>query len=238
MAHAYKYVPDPSSIQRIFILGPSHNLYTQKCLLSSATEQSTPFGTLQVDLRINRQLMQTGIFDYMSLNTEENEHSLEMHLPFISHVMKGQTDFTVVPIMVGALTYKAEEEFGRVLSPYLNDQSNFFIISSDFCHWGRGYKYMYINHDMETISDSIKWLDGIGMKIIEQVDPIGFANYLKKYNNTICGRHPIAIFLQMLSHSKDKFQVSFKDYRQSERCLTMSDISVSYAAAVVSRMPT
>lgn len=35
------------------------------------------------------------------------------------------------------------------------------------------------------------------MSIIEQLDPISFTNYLKKYRNTICGRHPIGVLLNV-----------------------------------------
>lgn len=35
------------------------------------------------------------------------------------------------------------------------------------------------------------------MGIIEQLDPISFSNYLKKYHNTICGRHPIGVLLNV-----------------------------------------
>ena len=36
-----------------------------------------------------------------------------------------------------------------------------------------------------------------GMGIIEQLDPMSFTNYLKKYHNTICGRHPIGVLLNV-----------------------------------------
>ena len=35
------------------------------------------------------------------------------------------------------------------------------------------------------------------MDIIERLDPQGFAAYLKKYQNTICGRHPIGVLLNV-----------------------------------------
>lgn len=35
------------------------------------------------------------------------------------------------------------------------------------------------------------------MSIIEQLDPVSFSNYLKKYHNTICGRHPIGVLLNV-----------------------------------------
>lgn len=36
-----------------------------------------------------------------------------------------------------------------------------------------------------------------GMDIIENLDPESFYSYLKKYGNTICGRHPIGVLLQV-----------------------------------------
>lgn len=35
------------------------------------------------------------------------------------------------------------------------------------------------------------------MDIIEAMDPVAFAEYLKKYQNTICGRHPIGVLLNV-----------------------------------------
>lgn len=37
------------------------------------------------------------------------------------------------------------------------------------------------------------------MDIIETLSPPAFTEYLKRYNNTICGRHPIGVLLQVLS---------------------------------------
>lgn len=37
------------------------------------------------------------------------------------------------------------------------------------------------------------------MNIIENLNPTDFTNYLKKFGNTICGRHPIGILLQVRS---------------------------------------
>jgi predicted class III extradiol MEMO1 family dioxygenase len=35
---------------------------------------------------VNKQLKETGLFDEMSRSVDEDEHSLEMHLPYIRHV--------------------------------------------------------------------------------------------------------------------------------------------------------
>lgn len=36
------------------------------------------------------------------------------------------------------------------------------------------------------------------MNIIETLNPPAFTEYLKRYNNTICGRHPIGVMLQVI----------------------------------------
>lgn len=45
----------------------------------------------------------------------------------------------IVPILVGALDSENEAVYGQLLAKYVDDPSNFFSISSDFCHWGSRY---------------------------------------------------------------------------------------------------
>lgn len=70
------------------------------------------------------------------------------------------------------------------------------------------------------------------MALIEAQDAQGFAAYLKQYGNTICGRHPTAVLLHALAHCPQRFELGFRKYDQSHRCVEPQDSSVSYAAAV------
>lgn len=187
----------PNDIRRIFILGPSHHHYTKICELSRHTTYATPIGPLQLDTDVIRALKSTNAFDEMSRDVDEEEHSIEMQLPFLSYAMRDATQpFKIVPILVGSLSIEREKEFGSLLAPYLKDPENFFIISSDFCHWGSRFRYQYTRPD-KPIHESIEELDRQGMDLIERQDPEGFAKYLKEFENTICGRHPIAILLRV-----------------------------------------
>ena len=87
----------------------------------------------------------------MTLTQDEDEHSLEMHLPYIYTILSKYlfqllflivSDYRqssslpgLVPVMVGATNASREKEYGRFLAPYVADHENLFIISSDFCHW-------------------------------------------------------------------------------------------------------
>ncbi|KAJ9507559.1 hypothetical protein QJQ45_019382 [Haematococcus lacustris] len=197
---------------RVFLLGPSHHVHTRRCCLSPATAYDTPLGSLTIDQEVYRVLQGTGAFDTMDISTDEAEHSLELLTPFIAFLVAGRP-VRLVPIMVGSLSTDSEALYGSLLGPYLDDPSNLFVISSDFCHWGRRFSYTF--HDTT------------------QGQPTAFSQYLSKYGNTICGRHPIGVLLNMLQHAATLFNVKFVKYDQSSRCERMNDSSVSYAAATV-----
>ena len=92
-------------------------------------------------LKVYRELKSTGLFEEMSLSVDEEEHSIEMQLPYIAKVMEAFRDsFTIVPILVGALKQSGEIKYGKLLSKYLADPNTLFVISSDFCHWGKALR--------------------------------------------------------------------------------------------------
>ncbi|XP_010579552.1 PREDICTED: protein MEMO1 isoform X1 [Aptenodytes forsteri] len=183
------------------------------------------------------ELWKTGMFERMSLQTDEDEHSIEMHLPYTAKAMESHKDeFTIIPVLVGALSESKEQEFGKLFSKYLADPSNLFVVSSDFCHWGQRFRYSYYDESQGEIYRSIEHLDKMGMSIIEQLDPVSFSNYLKKYHNTICGRHPIGVLLNAINELQKNgmnMSFSFLNYAQSSQCRNWQDSSVSYAAGAL-----
>ena len=231
-AWAYTHV-DATNIKRVFLLGPSHNMYTPKCLLSSCSAYAAPNGSIPIDGAVYNELAATGSFDEMTREVDEQEHSLEMHVPYIVQIM-GKATYTLVPIMVGALSEADEARYGQLLAPYLADPQNFFVISSDFCHWGARFRFTY--HDPRhggEIYQSIEALDKQGMQLIEAQDAKGFAAYQREFGNTICGRHPIAVLLHALQACPRKHELKFVRYATSSQCRRPDDSSVSYASAVV-----
>ncbi|KAL9226748.1 hypothetical protein vseg_002522 [Gypsophila vaccaria] len=227
---------DPTNIKRIFLLGPSHHYYTPKCALSSATVYKTPIGDLPIDLEVIEELKATGKFEMMNIRVDEAEHSMEMHLPYLAKVFEGHP-VKVVPILVGAVSAENEALYGQLLAKYIDDESNFFSVSSDFCHWGSRFNYTYYDKKHGAIHESIEALDRMGMDIVETGDPDAFKQYLLEFDNTICGRHPISVFLHMLKNCSTKMKIRFLRYEQSSQCKSMRDSSVSYASAAAKVEP-
>jgi predicted class III extradiol MEMO1 family dioxygenase len=74
---------DAHHSKRVFLLGPSHHFYLEKAALTRCTHYGTPLGNLPIDTATTADLYKTGQFDWMSQDVDEDEHSLEMHLPYI-----------------------------------------------------------------------------------------------------------------------------------------------------------
>ncbi|XP_044255041.1 protein MEMO1-like [Tribolium madens] len=236
-AWAYRQVM-PEMVRRIFILGPSHHFGLSGCALTTATYYKTPLYDLLVDSKVNSELQSTGQFELLDLNVDEKEHSIEMQLPYVAKVMECYKDqFTIVPILVGTLSAEKHLNYGKIFVNYLKDPENLFIISSDFCHWGSQFRYTYCDRSCTNIYESIHNLDLMGMNAIENLNPTEFSDYLKQYGNTICGRHVIGILLNMvqilIQETDQRPKLKFLKYTQSNQCVSMSDSSVSYAAAAL-----
>jgi len=231
-AWAYKHI-DPRGIRRVFLLGPSHHVYSPRCSLTTCSEYATPLGPLQIDAATCNALRQTGLFDDMKRKTDEDEHSLELHLPYIRQVMQAQ-EFVLVPVMVGALSEADEGKYGRLFAEHLANPENLFVVSSDFCHWGKRFRFTPFADRGTEIHRSIESLDREGMALVEAQDAPGFAAYQREYGNTICGQHPIAVLLNMLEACEGvPHKVKFVRYAMSSLCRSIHDSSVSYASAVV-----
>ncbi|KAG5463945.1 hypothetical protein LSCM1_00119 [Leishmania martiniquensis] len=241
-----------SELERVFILGPSHTKGFEGCELSAAAEYGTPFGPLKVDTaaveHVIAALQKAGVgASTATRRTDEAEHSIEMETPYLSYIlyypppsMRASVQpaagrVSIVPIIVGWTDRQAEKAIYEVLKPYMEDARNFFIFSSDFCHWGDrfSYSYHYKRAEYPNIGDAIIAMDHAAMELLEKRDLEGWYSYLKTTKNTICGRAPISVGLQRWADDVSKARVKFVHYSQSNRCEDADDSSVSYAAAIV-----
>ena len=86
--------------------------------------------------------MTTGKFEFMSIDADEDEHSIEMQLPYIAKVMEpARGNFTIVPVMVGSLSPSSEAKYGKIFAKYLkviiNICSSFSFILLNLYLYGR-----------------------------------------------------------------------------------------------------
>ena len=160
---------DPSKVSRVFVLGPSHHAYLEGCAVTSHASYATPIGDIAIDRTVTDALLASRQFETMSVSIDADEHSIEMQLPYIAKVMHGRV-FTLVPVLVGALSAAKEALYASLLQPYFADPANLFVISSDFCHWGKRFRYQPIDPAHGAIHKSIEALDKQVLDRIESTE--------------------------------------------------------------------
>jgi AmmeMemoRadiSam system protein B len=244
---------DSALVRTVFVLGPSHHVHLNRCALPGPNIHSynTPFGPIGLDATILNDLRKSQKFSEFSPQDDEQEHSVEMQLPFLKYVMGNQA-FTIVPIVVGSTSPRMDAEYGSLLAPYFEQPETLFIISSDFCHWGARFGYQHLLREQSVVlpnlppivypmdefpvNGGIEALDRQGMRYIVEQDIDGFQTYLSRLQNTICGRHPICVFLEVLRCVPELgCKVHFVHYSQSHEISARprrSESCVAYASGL------
>ena len=192
---------------------------------------------MKIDTKyINKLLKIKGLFFKLSESVDLQEHSIEMEMPFLKYIFD-KKEFSIIPLVVGDNDLKTNIEIGKALYELYLDPQTLFVISSDFCHWGRNYGFTYYDKKFKNIWESIQDLDKQALDIISEINTEKLDEYFKITKNTICGRNPIMISLSIVEnykkHYKDK-KISFDvvGYDQSNKVKSKYETSVSYAAMI------
>jgi AmmeMemoRadiSam system protein B len=128
-AHAYRLLEARrKKIRRVVLLGPAHRVYLQGMALPSVDAFSTPLGEVPIDTGgVERALDLPGT--QISDEAHADEHSLEVHLPFLQSVLD---DFQIIPIVVGICP---AHEVESVLGALWGGEETLIVVSSDLSHF-------------------------------------------------------------------------------------------------------
>lgn len=151
-------------ISRVVLLGPAHRVGFEGLALHSADVFTTPLGDVPIDkdaIALIRNLSQVQVLDA----AHAQEHSLEVHLPFLQETLGA---FKLLPLLVGDA--KAPD-VAAVLEKLWGGAETLIVISSDLSHY----------HDYA----SAQRLDRATSQAIEQLryEDIGY--------DDACGRNPV-----------------------------------------------
>ncbi|UCH53984.1 MAG: AmmeMemoRadiSam system protein B [Pseudomonadota bacterium] len=158
------------TITRVVLLGPAHRVPVKGLALSGVDAFATPLGDVPIDVEaialINK-LPQVKVLD----RAHAEEHSLEVHLPFLQEILG---EFKLVPLVVGDAS---AAEVGEVLERLWGGAETLIVISSDLSHY----------HDYATAQR----MDAKTSKAIEALryEDIGYED--------ACGRIPVSGLLHV-----------------------------------------
>ena len=137
-------------IRRVVLLGPAHRVAFTGLASSSATAFATPIGEIPIDhdayelLAANQQVQVSDL-------AHQQEHSLEVHLPFLQTVLD---DFSLVPLVVGRTT---PDHVADVLKTLWGDQETLIIISSDLSHYHEYQTAQSLDKETSQWIESLQW---------------------------------------------------------------------------------
>ena len=131
-ASGYNQLDPNQKFERIFIIGSSHIMAFPGASVYCSGNFETPLGIVKVDQEFAKKLVAENKILKEYPEAHQNEHSIEVQLPFLQYYLK--TEFKIVPVIIGSPTAETAKKLAEVFKPYLNEK-NLFVISSDFSHY-------------------------------------------------------------------------------------------------------
>ncbi|MDH3315294.1 MAG: AmmeMemoRadiSam system protein B [Gammaproteobacteria bacterium] len=206
------------TVKRVVLLGPAHRVGFRGISVSTAEAFNTPLGAVPVDadgLRTARSFPFVAEHDAAFAE----EHSLEVHLPFLTETLG---DFRLIPLLVGDVE---PTDVGKIIDALWGGPETLIVISSDLSHY----------HDYETARER----DAATSKAIESLDysAIGYGDAcgrnavngllylarerrlaaetvdLRNSGDTAGGRDRVVGYGAYLFHETDATRLSFGDRR-------------------------
>lgn len=187
-------------IRRVVLLGPTHRVAVHGLVLPGAEAFDTPLGRITLD-RAAMQAIAHLPQVIVSESAHEQEHSLEVQLPFLQRVL---SDFTLLPLAVGIAS---SEEVAQVLEAVWGGEETLIVVSSDLSH--------YLPYDTCQQVDA-----NTAHAILKLQQPIS--------HEQACGGTPVSGLL--LAAKRHHLQAHLLDLRNSGDTAGPRDRVVGYAA--------
>ncbi len=177
-AHSYASLEGRRKPKVVVIVGPNHAGLGSEVSVYPEGEWYTPLGSVPIDSELAKRISKSS--DLISLDeySHEEEHSLEVQLPFLQYVLG---TFRLVPIVMLNQDKDVAEEVGRVLAELVDEQDVLLIASSDFTHY-----------EPDSVA---KKKDMMAIERISALDVEGFYDALFKHRITACGYGPVAAMM-------------------------------------------
>ena len=180
-AFAYRAVRDRGYAAAVLV-GPSHFIPFRGVSLWPSGQWETPYGPVRVDADMAESLRLEchDIVDVPSAHARE--HSLEMQLPFLAHLLPG---VPIVPLVMGHQTRQTAFSLGNALAYVIArleaHQNVLLIASTDLSH--------YENAGVAS------QLDAVMIQRAEALDPEGLMAALEHEPRHACGGGPMVSVL-------------------------------------------
>jgi AmmeMemoRadiSam system protein B len=168
------------------LVGPSHFVGFSGVSIWPRGAWQTPFGAVQVAEDLARRIAATSGDVVEHPPAHGREHSLEMQLPFLAHLLP---DVPIVPMVMGDQDRETAFALGDALASAIANRTVaegtagrvLLIASSDLSHY----------EDASTAQT----MDAVVLREVERLDPDGLMRALEREPHHACGGGPIVAVL-------------------------------------------
>jgi len=203
-AYAFKAVQG-QEINKVILIGSSHNEYLQGAVIDGNDFWKTPIGNVDLDNDLRDLLIKDSEFFKIDSVPHKPEHSLEVEVPFLQIVLK---DFKILPILISHQLKDNElEEISQILSKYI-DKKTLVVASSDMSHYP---DYENANYADKKIIEAI--LTGklsVLKEVIMKIESEDIANL----SVCLCAQKAVELVVRLMEKINDS-QVELLQYTNS-----------------------
>jgi len=168
-AEAFKQI-EHKPYNTVVVIAPSHFDHISGISVYDGKAYKTPLGEIPVDNELTRNLIMQGRFFHASTLGHQQEHSLEVQLPFLQYALD---DFSLVPIAISDLDWEICEDLANALNTIIKNRSTLIVASSDLSHY---------HSDKQA-----RILDQIIIDSVKKNDPEGLYQALRNRSCEACG---------------------------------------------------
>lgn len=171
---AYKQLDalDKTKHWKVFLLGPTHRVPLYGATVLAFDHFETPLGLVPVSPLAKTLAQQVGFLPQV----DHQEHSLEVHLPFLQLTLPS---FEIIPILLGMVQPQGVAHF---LEPHLDDHS-LIVVSTDLSHY---LPYEQARQTDQICNEAIPQLDIARMEAdgdaCGKIGVVAAMELAKKYN--------------------------------------------------------
>lgn len=205
----------------VAVISPMHQPYSHAFLTSAHQAYQTPLGTIRIDHEAVSALsdaLEEELGFGLAPVRNDQEHSLEIELPFLQRVLAGE--FNLLPVMVREHNPMVVEALGRSLAKILQARSALLVASSDLSHF-------YDQLQAEQ-------LDAEMLERVEAFNPQGVLQAEEEGKGFACGRNAIAAVLWAAKEMGANFVKVLNHATSGDVTGDYSGV-VGYGAAIITR---
>lgn len=218
--HAFNTVQG-KSFDYVCVLSPMHQYYPQPLLTSAHQAYRTPLGEIPLADAILTQIntrLKAKIGLELHPVANDQEHSLEIELPFLQVSLEGE--FNLVPVMIRDQSRKTARALGEVIAEVLNPSDGLIVASSDLSHF-------YTESQANVLDERV-------LKALTDFSPDALFDLKEQGLGQACGLAPIAAALWAAA-AWGGTDVTLLNYDTSASTTGDTTSVVGYAAAAITR---